>query len=151
MNKFKEYIISKDADTRVKIIQQATPIHLQEMFMDEGKKWGIIENQATRKWPSVMKVFDLIDKNGQGDLHRIMMEIFEATLLRPELAKASSSSSSSKGSGKFKPKAKAKPKAKPRLKPIKEDDEIVELIKPAKNHLSYIDLNNDPYLINKIR
>ena len=58
-----------------------------------------------------------------------------------------SSSSSKKGKGFTRPKAKGKA----RLKTIKEDDEIVELIKPAKNHLSYIDLNNDPYLINKIR
>jgi hypothetical protein len=55
------------------------------------------------------------------------------------------------GSGRYKGggKAKAKAKGKARLKPIRE--EVVELIKPAKNHLSYIDLNNDPYLINKIR
>ena len=53
------------------------------------------------------------------------------------------------GSGRYKGRGKAKSKAI--LKPIKEGDEIVELIKPAKNHLSYIDLNNDPYLINKIR
>ena len=55
------------------------------------------------------------------------------------------------GSGRYKGrgKAKAKAKGKARLKPIRE--EVVELIKPAKAHLSYIDLNNDPYLINKIR
>jgi hypothetical protein len=55
------------------------------------------------------------------------------------------------GSGRYKGrgKAKAKAKGKARLKPIRE--EVVELIKPAKTHLSYLDLNNDPYLINKIR
>ena len=62
---------------------------------------------------------------------------------------SSSAAASSSGAGKFKLKPRAK--AKTRLKPIKEDEEIIELIKPAKNHLSYIDLNNDPYLINKIR
>ena len=51
------------------------------------------------------------------------------------------------GSGRYKARGKAKGKA--RLKPIRE--EVVKLIKPAKAHLSYIDLNNDPYLINKIR
>jgi hypothetical protein len=40
---------------------------------------------------------------------------------------------------------KQRQKGKARLKPIRE--EVVELIKPAKTHLSYIDLNNDPYLI----
>ena len=54
-----------------------------------------------------------------------------------------------RGSGRYKGKGKAKAKGKARLKPIRE--EVVELIKPAKTHLSYIDLNNDPYLINKIR
>jgi hypothetical protein len=173
MSKFKEYLLSKTAETRGKIIQQATPIHLQEMFMDEGKRWGVIENQATRKWPTVVQVFDLLDKNGQGDLHIIMQGIFEETLLRPDLARASSST---KGSGKYTPKAKAKttsratkkyivydkqPMIQPqpvatgsgkhrrqkvvsRLKPIKEDEEVVELIKPAKTHLSYLDFNNDP-------
>jgi len=55
------------------------------------------------------------------------------------------------GSGRYKGrgKAKAKTKGKARLKPIRE--EVIKLIKPAKAHLSYIDLNNDPYLINKIR
>jgi hypothetical protein len=60
-------------------------------------------------------------------------------------------SSSASGAGKFKLKPRAK--AKTRLKPIKEEDEeeIRTVIKPAKQHLSYLDLNNDPYLINKIR
>ena len=49
------------------------------------------------------------------------------------------------GSGKYKRKAKAKPK----LNTIKED--VVEVIKPSRNHLPYLDLNNDLYLINKIR
>ena len=44
-------------------------------------------------------------------------------------------------------------KAKPKLKTIKEEDEeeIRTVIKPAKNHLSYIDLNNDVFLINRLR
>ena len=51
------------------------------------------------------------------------------------------------GAGKLK---KPKSKAKARLKPIKEGNEIVEVIKPPKMNLDYIDLNNDPYLINRI-
>ena len=52
------------------------------------------------------------------------------------------------GAGKFKkPRAKAKSK---KLKPIKEEEEIT-IIKPPKMTLDYIDLNNDPYLINRIR
>ena len=53
------------------------------------------------------------------------------------------------GAGKFKkPRAKAKSK---KLKPIKEEDEEKIVIKPPKMILDYIDLNNDPYLINRIR
>ena len=54
------------------------------------------------------------------------------------------------GSGRYKGrgKAKAKAKGKARLKPMRE--EVVELIKPAKAHLSYIDLINDPDVINRI-
>ena len=52
------------------------------------------------------------------------------------------------GAGKFKkPRAKAKSK---KLQPIKEEEEIT-IIKPPKMTLDYIDLNNDPYLINRIR
>ena len=43
------------------------------------------------------------------------------------------------GAGKLK---KPRSKAKARLKPIKEGNEIVEVIKPPKMHLDYIDLNN---------
>ena len=48
-------------------------------------------------------------------------------------------------------------KAKPKLKTIKEgkneedEEELRTVIKPAKQHLSWLDLNNDPYLINKVR
>ena len=89
---------------------------------------------------------------------------------------SASAAASSSGAGRFKLKAKAKPKAKsratnkdivyvqqpgsekhrrvkaaPRLKPIQEDEEERIIIKPAKQHLSFLDLNNDPYLINRIR
>ena len=50
------------------------------------------------------------------------------------------------GAGKLK---KPRSKAKARLKPIKEEAEII-VIKPPKMNLDYIDLNNDPYLINRI-
>jgi hypothetical protein len=69
-------------------------------------------------------------------------------------AAASSSSAaaaSSSGAGKYKGRGRPKAKTASRLKPIKEDEEVVELIKPARNHLPYLDLNNDPYLINKLR
>ena len=79
--------------------------------------------------------------------------------------------SSPSGAGRFTLKAKPQPQPQPqpqpvatgsgkhrrqkavsRLKPIQEDEEEIRtVIKPAKNNLSYIDLNNDPYLINKIR
>jgi hypothetical protein len=53
------------------------------------------------------------------------------------------------GAGKFrKPRAKAKSK---KLKPIKDEEEEITVIKPPKMTLDYIDLNNDPYLINRIR
>ena len=57
------------------------------------------------------------------------------------------SSSGKKGKGFARPR----PKGKARLKTIKEDEEVVELIKPARNHLPYLDMNNDPYLINKLQ
>ena len=51
------------------------------------------------------------------------------------------------GSGKYR-----KPKAASRLKSIQGDtEEIRTVIKPARNHLPYLDLNNDVYLINKVR
>ena len=53
------------------------------------------------------------------------------------------------GAGKFKkPRAKANSK---KLKPIKEDEEIVEVIKPPKMSLDFYDALNDAYLINRIR
>ena len=71
----------------------------------------------------------------------------------PAAAAASSSSaaaSSSTGAGKYKIRGRPRAKTASRLKPIKEDEEVVELIKPAKNHLSYLDLNNDVFLVNKL-
>ena len=49
------------------------------------------------------------------------------------------------GSGKHR-----RQKAASRLKPIKEDEEAVELIKPDKTHISYLDLNKDVLLVNKL-
>ena len=49
------------------------------------------------------------------------------------------------GSGKLR---KSITKAKARLKPIKENE--ITVIKPPKMNLDYIDLSNDPYLINRI-
>ena len=69
--------------------------------------------------------------------------------LRPTGTSSSSAAASSSGAGKFKLKARAK--AIPRLKPLKEDEEERVIIKPSKQHLTYLDLNNDPYLINQIR
>ena len=52
------------------------------------------------------------------------------------------------GSGKLR---KPRGKAKARLKPIREGTETeITVIKPSKQHLDYIDLGNDPYLINRI-
>ena len=67
-----------------------------------------------------------------------------------EVESSSAAAASSSGAGKY--KIRGRPRAKPasRLKPIKEDEEVVELIKPAKNHLSYLDLNNDVFLVNKL-
>ena len=72
---------------------------------------------------------------------------------------SASAAASSSGAGRFKLRAKAKSKAKsrptrkaaPRLKPIQEDEEERIIIKPAKQHLSSLDMNNDPPLINKVR
>ena len=51
------------------------------------------------------------------------------------------------GSGKHR-----EPKAASRLKPIQEDEEEIRtIIKPARKHLPYLHLNNDVYLINKVR
>ena len=69
--------------------------------------------------------------------------------LRPTAVSSSSAAASSSGAGKFKLKPRAK--AKSRLKPIMEDEEERVIVKPSKQHLTYLDLNNDPYLINKIR
>jgi hypothetical protein len=54
------------------------------------------------------------------------------------------------GSGRYKGrgKAKAKAKGKARLKSIRE--EVVELIKPARTTLPYLDMNNDVFLVNKL-
>ena len=54
------------------------------------------------------------------------------------------------GSGRYKGKVKAKAKAKgkARLKSIRE--EVVELIKPARTTLPYLDMNNDVFLVNKL-
>ena len=69
--------------------------------------------------------------------------------LKPQGASSPAAASAS-GAGRFKLKTRAKAKA--RLKPIMEDEEEIRtVIKPARNHLPYLDLNNDPYLINKIR
>ena len=53
---------------------------------------------------------------------------------------SSAAAASSSGAGKYKIRGSPRAKTASRLKPIKEDEEVVELIKPAKNHLSYIDL-----------
>ena len=47
-------------------------------------------------------------------------------------------------------RATTKAKAKSRLKPIQEDEEERIIIKPAKQHLTYIDAFNNPYLVNKL-
>ena len=76
-------------------------------------------------------------------------KVIEKKLAKLSPQGVSSAAASSSGAGRFKLKTRAK--AKPRLKPIMEDEEERVIIKPAKQHLSYLDLNNDPYLINKIR
>ena len=83
------------------------------------------------------------------DIERKTMEKRLAEL-RPTAVSSSSAAASSSGAGKFKLKPRAK--AKSRLKPIMEDEEETRtIIKPSKQHLTFLDLNNDPYMINKIR
>ena len=56
-----------------------------------------------------------------------------------------SAAASSSSAGRFELKARAIAKAMPRLKPIQEDEEEMKtIIKPAKQHLTYLELSNDP-------
>ena len=56
------------------------------------------------------------------------------------------------GSGRYKGRGKhRRQKAVSRLKPIQEEEEELRtVIKPARNHLPYLDMMNDVFVVNKI-
>ena len=141
--------------------------------MQDGKKWKLIGPASTRKAPKVQAVFDIMDEKGITTLKKLVDEILQQRVVgmgiirRKSRANGKAKSRATRkdivyitqpqpqpqpqpvatGSGRYR-----KPKAASRLKPIQEDEEEIRtIIKPARNHLPYLDLNNDVYLINKIR
>ena len=87
----------------------------------------------------------------EAELESIIQDLMTIQIGRDVQSSSSAAAASSSGAGRYKGRGRPRAKTASRLKPMNEDEEVVELIKPAKNHLSYLDLNNDPYLINKIR
>ena len=75
-----------------------------------------------------------------------IIQYINSLIVEEKKRPATPSSSSKKGKGFTRPKAKGKA----RLKTIKEDEEVVELIIPTGNHLPYLDMNNDVFVVNKI-
>ena len=76
-----------------------------------------------------------------------MKQYINSLIIEEKKQPATPTSSSSRNGKRF---ARPRPKGKARLKPIKEDEEVVELIQPARNHLPCLDMNNDVFVVNKI-
>ena len=100
---------------------------------------------------------ELIIEQDVKDQERLKSKLtkfnIDRKVIEKKLAKlmpqGASSSASASGAGRFKLKPRAKAKA--RLKPIMEDEEEIRtVIKPARNHLPYLDMMNDVFLVNKL-
>ena len=111
---------------------------------DEIHRLGWLIEQGVRK-QELLKT-----KLAKFNIERKVIEKKLAKLIQQGGSSSAAASSSGAGRFKLKTRAKAKPKAIPRLNPIMEDkEERITIIKPAKQHLTYIDAFNNPYLVNK--
>ena len=140
-------------DRAVELIEGIKTAKNEKHMLIEGRKGATSSIQRSKTHSSHEEKIAQADndiKEKETELKSITQNLMTIQIGR-EVESSSAAAASSSGAGRYKGRGRPRAKTASRLKPIKEDEEVVELIKPARNHLPCLDLNNDPYLINKLR